>query len=106
MKTANWVADGIKAELDRQTVEQANRDHAQAELRHNADQVARTEAAQRWQEEEFALTPEGRLDTRLRAIQTAAETSADSLRQIRNCIAALLILGLISFLAGLFSRGV
>jgi hypothetical protein len=64
------------------------------------------EAERKKQETFYAATPEGRLMGYLEDITKAAESTADSARQIRNCIAALIIIALVSFVLRLFVRGV
>jgi len=115
--------DELRAEADRRATELSQAGKLRAADRakiyeeinqRESDRLARLSASKRSEEEseqqrlreaQETLTPEGRIIACLEDITKATESTADSLRQIRNAIAFLLVLLTVVFILQLLTSG-
>ena len=89
--------------LDRQAREAAELERLQEENRKKSE---RAEYVRRIQEAEYALSAEGQLLAMVKDLTAASKSTADSVRQIRNLIAATMIFWTIVFILAMVLRSV
>ena len=115
--------DELRAEADRRTTDLSRAARSTNEERYKiyaeinrreSDRLARLSASKRLEEEseqqrlreaQEILPPEGRIIACLEDITKATESTAESLRQIRNAIAFLLVLFTVVFILQLLTSG-
>jgi flagellar biosynthesis/type III secretory pathway protein FliH len=103
----------VKEETDRRQAEEQSRLLAQERLKEEAEQqrlnklnkAAEEANQQRLRDAQESSTPEGRMFAHLADITRATQSSADSLRQIRNAIVFLVILSAVVFILQLLMSG-